>query len=458
MLIDEFPTSVYYVDAWEDIEFTYWAYLDDPLSAAESSLEFVLHSHDDPDAPGFLFKAGRSYERADMLKEAIDTWERIGREYPGSEDAFYATFLAGITRVRLGNWADAQALFSRALVLTTEPPELAAAYLWIGKCQRAQGEFGLAYDTWKLAQTTNPFGYYSIRAEDLLIGREPFSEPVHYQLDPDLSSYLPQAEIWLRSTFGISPEINLESPGMFVYDQSFRRGLEFWALGEYAASKAEFEAIRLSYADDPLQTFRLIPTLVEIGLYRTALVATTQLLRLAGLEKGAALSAPEYFSRVRFGAYFLSLVESASESKAISPLLLLSVMRQESAYDSLIQSGAGARGLMQIMPATGAQIAENLHWPEGYSVNDLDRPFVNIPFGASYLRQQKNLFDDDIFAMLAAYNGGPGNTLAWKEMTPINDPDLFLEIIRIEETRNYIRLVNEIHYIYGWLYGELEDW
>jgi soluble lytic murein transglycosylase len=132
-------------------------------------------------------------------------------------------------------------------------------------------------------------------------------------------------------------------------------------------------------------------------------------------------------------------------------------MRQESTYEGFIRSGAGARGLMQIMPATGAQIAENLGWPDNYTVDDLDRPQVSIVFGASYLRQQRNLFEGDIFATLAAYNGGPGNTLAWKELTPIDDPDLFLEIVRIEETRNYIRLINEIHYIYGWLYGELED-
>jgi soluble lytic murein transglycosylase-like protein len=59
--------------------------------------------------------------------------------------------------------------------------------------------------------------------------------------------------------------------------------------------------------------------------------------------------------------------------------------------------------------------------------------------------------------MLAAYNGGPGNTIAWKNLTPNEDPDLFLEIVRIEETRDYIRLINEIHYIYGWLYGEPEE-
>jgi soluble lytic murein transglycosylase len=112
---------------------------------------------------------------------------------------------------------------------------------------------------------------------------------------------------------------------------------------------------------------------------------------------------------------------------------------------------------MQIMPATGAQLAANLSWPEDYTVDDLDRPNISIFFGANYLRQQYQLFDEDPFAMLAAYNGGPGNTIIWKNLTPFDDPDLFLEIVRIEETRNYIRLINEIHYIYGWLYGEPEE-
>ncbi|MFU8773986.1 MAG: lytic transglycosylase domain-containing protein, partial [Anaerolineales bacterium] len=294
-------------------------------------------------------------------------------------------------------------------------------------------------------------------AEDLLIGRDPFYEPISYTLDPDLTPYLPEAEAWLRATFDLPIELNLESPGMLAYDPRFQRGLEFWALGDYPAGKAEFDAIRLEYANDPAQTFRLIPALVEVGLYRSALAASSQLLRLAGLERGDALSAPEFFSRVRFGAYYLDWVQSAAQAEGISPLLILSVMRQESAYEGFIRSGAGARGLMQIMPATGAQLAENLSWPENYTMDDLNRPHVSITFGASYLRQQRQLFEGDTFAMLAAYNGGPGNTLIWKSLTPTDDPDLFLEIVRIEETRNYIRLINEIHYIYGWLYGEPEE-
>ena len=132
-------------------------------------------------------------------------------------------------------------------------------------------------------------------------------------------------------------------------------------------------------------------------------------------------------------------------------------MRQESSYEGFIESSAGARGLMQIIPSTGAQLATDLQWPENYTVEDLDRPYVSLVFGANYLRRQRGLFEGDTFAMLAAYNGGPGNTLAWKDLASGDDPDLFLEVIRIEETRNYIRLINEIHSVYKWLYGELTE-
>jgi soluble lytic murein transglycosylase len=113
---------------------------------------------------------------------------------------------------------------------------------------------------------------------------------------------------------------------------------------------------------------------------------------------------------------------------------------------------------MQIIPTTGEQLANELQWPENYTIQDLNRPHVSLVFGTTYLRKQRNFFNNDLFAMLAAYNGGPGNTIAWKELANTEDPDLFLETVRIEETRNYIRLINEIHYIYRWLYGSPMDW
>ena len=129
-----------------------------------------------------------------MLREAADAWSRIADEYPSSEQTFRGVFFAGIALVRLGDWAGARTQFDRALVLGTEPDQLAAAYLWIGKCQEAEGDISAALDTWKQAQLADPFGHYSIRAEDLLIGRPLFSAPSSYTLDPDLTPYRLEAK------------------------------------------------------------------------------------------------------------------------------------------------------------------------------------------------------------------------------------------------------------------------
>ncbi|MBG0785019.1 MAG: tetratricopeptide repeat protein [Anaerolineaceae bacterium] len=452
-LIDNYRSSAYFIDAWEDIEYTQWAYQGEYQQAAETALLFVTRHSDENEAPAFLFLAGRSYERAGMLAEASATWQRIPNEYPSAAETFQAIYFAGIVTVRLGDWAAAQPLFSRALVLTADPAEMAAAYLWIGKCQNALGDVSKAVDTWKQAQLADPFGYYSIRAEDLLIQQDPFTDPVSYDLNPDLTPYRQEAEIWLRETFGLAADTNLESPGLLASDPRFQRGMEYWSLGLYEAGKAEFEALREAFANDPAQTFRLIPTLVDIGLYRTALVATTNLLKSAGLEGALALSAPDFFSRIRFGAYYLDWLLPEAAAEGFSPLLLLSVIRQESAYEGFIGSGAGAIGLMQLIPVTGAERATLLNWPEGYSTADLYRPYVSIVFGTNYLSHWHTYFEGDLYATLAAYNGGPGNAIAWESLAP-DDPDLLLESIRVQETRNYIRLITEIQYIYGWLYGD----
>ncbi len=452
-LIETYPTSIFFIDAWEDIEYTQWAYMGEYAASAETCLNFVARYPEAAQAPTFLFRAGRSLERGGLLVEAAQTWERLANEYPAAPETFRGVFFAGISQYRLGNLAEAQRLFNRALVLSTEPADIAAAQLWIGKCFQAQGDFSNALDIWKQAQTADPFGYYSIRAEDLLLDRALFTPPESVSLSPSLLPYRPEAETWLRTAFNIPTEISLESPGDLANDPRYQRGLEFWALGQYEMAKSEFESLRLTYDGDPIQTFKLIQAFVDIGLYRSALIASTQLLKLAGLEGAAALEAPEYFTRVRFGLYYLDWVQLVAEAEDFSPLFLLALIRQESNYEGFIKSSAGARGLMQIIPSTGAQLAAELGWPENYTDEDLYRPYVSLYLGTIYLSRQRQYFEGDLYDMLAAYNGGPGNTIAWNEIAQ-HDPDLFLEVVRIQETRDYIRLITEIHYIYRWLYGD----
>jgi soluble lytic murein transglycosylase len=127
-------------------------------------------------------------------------------------------------------------------------------------------------------------------------------------------------------------------------------------------------------------------------------------------------------------------------------------VRQESLFEGFVQSAAGARGLMQIMPGTGVGVASELGWPVPFDEGDLYRPDVSIRLGIHYLSSNQRALDGDMFSALAAYNSGPGNAVIWRQLAG-DDPDLFLEIVRFEETRDYIRSIFETYEIYKRLYA-----
>jgi soluble lytic murein transglycosylase len=103
------------------------------------------------------------------------------------------------------------------------------------------------------------------------------------------------------------------------------------------------------------------------------------------------------------------------------------------------------------MPATGAEVATRMGWPENYTDSDLYLPAINLRLGARYLANQRDYFGGDLYPALAAYNAGPGNSAIWYNLSG-GDPDLFLEIIRFNETRLYIRQIAEFMNIYRLLY------
>lgn len=176
------------------------------------------------------------------------------------------------------------------------------------------------------------------------------------------------------------------------------------------------------------------------------------MLTLAGLDDAATLNAPVYFNHIRFGTYYSELVIPLSQEYNFSPLLVWSLMRQESLFERGIRSSVGARGLLQIMPATGEEIYGRLGWPPDFTPADLDRPVVSIRMGLDYLNTQRTSLGGDLYTAMAAYNGGPGNAAAWLKLAGGKDPDLFLEIIRFDETRRYIKGIYEIYSIYRRLY------
>jgi soluble lytic murein transglycosylase len=150
---------------------------------------------------------------------------------------------------------------------------------------------------------------------------------------------------------------------------------------------------------------------------------------------------------LRFPVNYLNQVESNARLQDLDPAIVFGLIRQESMLDKNAQSAAGAKGLMQIMPKTGQQIAQSLGEP-WQAENSLYNPDINIKYGAFYYKQLLNRFDGHFALATAAYNAGPNQVSKW---LPGNRPvpaDVWIETIPFKETRKYVTSVLAYSIIY----------
>ena len=136
---------------------------------------------------------------------------------------------------------------------------------------------------------------------------------------------------------------------------------------------------------------------------------------------------------------------------APEPALVLGITRQESGFDPMIRSGAGARGMMQLMPGTASVVARRMG--ASYSPGMLDDPEYNMRLGSSYLGQMVGTFSGSYPMAIAAYNAGPGRPTQWSAFCgdprgAATDPIDFIECIPFSETRNYVMRVMEGMQVY----------
>ncbi len=451
ILIDDYPNDQYFSQAWDERVDTLWAYLGQFDLAVQASLAFPQNYPEHPQAPDFLFAAARIAERNNDLEQSAQLWLQLTTDYPNAPQAFRAAFLAGIQYFRLGENHQAGTAFERALELSLSGEDQAAAQLWIGKSRQASGDIDAAQQAFKAAEAADPNGYYSLRAADVLKGRHPFqSQGVFiFPSEEEMASARDEADRWMRETFGITSTMPLtELDENLRSDPRAQRGEELWRLGRYGEAKAELESLRKDYLHNAEATYRLMNWFLDLGLYQPAIYNVREVIRLAGLDEANLHLAPEYLRYVRFGPYFGELFMPEALSQGIDGLFLLSVSRQESLFESFATSYAAARGLMQIIPSTGEYVAAREGWPPGFTADDLYRPIVSVRLGASYLADQRDLFNGDLYAALAAYNAGPGNSSIWKELSQ-EDTDLFLEIIRLQQPQDYIRSI-------AWAFSEYQ--
>jgi soluble lytic murein transglycosylase len=448
-LIDDHPDSAFFGEAWIAIAVAQSNAGD--LNGAVNTLQQFAEEYPSARlAPNALNRAGVLLERAADYERAADLYRTTQDVYPDDEAAPDALYAAGVNDYRANR---VQAARNAWIELSDTYPATtfyAAALLWQGKLLLNAGDIDNAQELLDRAAQAEPFGYYGIRAAEMRDQRAILSSPpAALDIDPDADRLA--AETWLAGwAQPESAEANLgDLPVEVQQDGRFQRGAELWRLGRIDQAKSEFENLRQALADDPLALYALSLYWRDIGLYRSSLLAAVRLIAISPAKNAA--NAPVFIARLAYPIYYADLLVPKAEQYSLDPLLMFALMRQESLFEGFATSSAFANGLMQVVPSTGREIAAALGWPN-YTTSDLHKPYVSVAFGAYYLAQQRDLFDGDLYAALAAYNGGPGNALRWHDASG-GDPDLFLETITLLETRTYLLRIREHLAMYQRLYA-----
>ncbi|MGW8267141.1 MAG: lytic transglycosylase domain-containing protein, partial [Longimicrobiales bacterium] len=191
---------------------------------------------------------------------------------------------------------------------------------------------------------------------------------------------------------------------------------------------------------------RLALELNERGLTREGINLGWEVRRLGGEWDRDLLSAIYPFP-------YREMVFLEAREWGLEPFLMAGLMRQESAFWHEARSGADARGLMQVLPATGAELAR-ARGPAGFDADEhLYRPEINLHLGMAFFADLRRRFGEDLSILLSAYNAGPTRARRWREYPEAGDLARFVERIPFAETRGYVKNVLLNREIYAWLYG-----
>lgn len=165
------------------------------------------------------------------------------------------------------------------------------------------------------------------------------------------------------------------------------------------------------------------------------------------------VSTPAEFWRLAFPLPYRNELDRFSREHNLDPFLLAALVRQESEFNPKAVSVTSARGLAQIMPATGKDLSRRLGI-KPYSTAQLFQPHVNLRLGAYYLRTVADRLEQRWEAVLAAYNAGPSRAAAWSRWSDFREPSEFIESIPFTQTRDYVQIVLRNADLYHRLYPE----
>ncbi len=354
-------------------------------------------------AAGFLYS--RRLESA--YKLASQSADRSGKYVPE------ASWIAGLSLWQLGRYEQAASYFSKA-------SKSAYASGWLSSA----GSYWAARSYKKLNRTKDANAAFANAAKH---------SRTFYGL-------LAVKALGRKHDFDWStPEYSREHEAMILAHSGGQRAFLLVGAGQYAMAESEF--MRLDYAGNKGLRRAVLAYASHVGLPGIAS-------RLGGVVKrsGKGKDAKYYDSAI----YPVSPWEPKGGYK-VDPALVHAVMRQESRFNLQAKSYSGAIGLMQIMPDTAGYVAKREKYDQNITPVTLRVPEVNMMVGQDYLDYllKTKYIKGDVVSLLVSYNAGPGNLLKWRKRMGENyDQLLFIEMLPVAETRDYVERVMSNYWIY----------
>ena len=218
-----------------------------------------------------------------------------------------------------------------------------------------------------------------------------------------------------------------------------RRAQYFIVEGAYDLAAMELRELKIRDALSSQFLMYLAMLNHEARSYSNSFIVLTQL-----IQRNYDGAFSSFTLRLVFPTPYMDLVKRYATEVGLDPLLVLSLIKQESAFNPGAGSQVGAVGLMQLMPATAIEVNPDI------TRADLLSPQVNIQTGARYLKRMLSKFNGNVVLALAAYNAGPNAADRWLREIPQKRGMLeFIESIPYKETREYVGSIIRNYYWYS---------
>jgi soluble lytic murein transglycosylase len=345
--------------------------------------------------------------------DARATFLTAVQRFPNARHAPASLFKAGMIAYVARDYKAASNEFDSVITRYPNADDALAAAYWSGRSWKARGDTAQSNKRWRELIAKEGGSYYSVQSAKRL------GVPL-------------LANATLEDSY----------PRVADVDKAVKRVAMLKDFG--MDTEVRFEYDRL-YQDANTTKERTVAT-------AHALAGTDQSTRSINLGRKAvneiAPSAENY--RLVYPVLARETLISSAKENGLDPVLVASLIRQESNFNPRATSPVGARGLMQVMPPVGRTLARNKNIP-GYTDESLYDPAINIRLGTAHL---SGLFRNrsNVEQVLAGYNAGESRVTRWLQKAGTQDPEVFTERIPFVETRDYVRSIIRNRAFYGILY------